>query len=82
LLCTVLATLACSAPVLAFSFCFSFGNNQHRYSSYNRYVPVYPPLPGMYDPAAPGLMPVPGAAYAYPSPPLQPYDNPMPAPSD
>lgn len=75
LLSVVLAALACSSPLQAFSFCFSFGNNNHRYSPYNRYVPPYPPEPGAYYPADPNQLPLPGTGYApeYPLPPLQPY---------
>jgi hypothetical protein len=81
LLSVVLAALACSAPLQAFSFCFSFGNNNHRSSPYNRYVPPYPPLPGAYYPADPGQMLPPATAYtpAYPLPPLQPYEELVPA---
>ena len=84
LLFAVLTALVCTAPVQAFSFCFSFGNNKHRYPSYNRYVPPYPPAPGMYYPADPSRFPFPGTAnpYAYSLPPLQPYDALIPAPTD
>ena len=84
LLSVVLAVLAGSAPLQAFSFCFSFGNNNHRSSPYNRYVPPYPLLPGAYYPADPGQMLPPATAYtpAYPLPPLQPYEELVPAPPD
>jgi len=84
LLPVVLAALAFSAPLQAFSFCFSFGNNNHRSSSYNRYMSPYPPLPGGYYPAAPNRMLPPATAYtpAYPLPPLQPYGTFLPAQSD
>jgi len=79
LLLTVLAVLACSAPVQAFSFCFSFGNNNHRSSPYNRYVPPYPP-PAAFYPVDPNQLLMPGAAYSpvYPPPPPGPYGVLMP----
>jgi hypothetical protein len=69
------AALACSLQVQAFSFCFSFGSNHHRYSPYNRYVPPYPPAQGVYYPENPDQLQLPGIVYPpeYPLPPLQPY---------
>ena len=81
LLLAMLVALVCSAQVQAFSFCFSFGNNNHKFSPYNRYPPPFPPAPGAYYPADPNQMPLQGTAYppAYPLPPLQPYESLMPA---
>ena len=81
LLTVVLAALACSSPLQAFSFCFSFGNNNHRYSPYNRYAPPYPPAPAVYYPADPNQMQLPGSAYTpgYPLQPVQPYEEWVPA---
>ena len=81
LLSVALTALACSAPLQAFSFCFSFGNDNHRSSPYSRYVPRYPLLPGAsYPPARGQLLPA-ATAYTpvYPLPPLQPYEELMPA---
>jgi hypothetical protein len=81
LLSVALTALACSAPLQAFSFCFSFSNDSHRSSPYSRYVPPYPLLPGAYYPAGPGQLLPPASAYTpvYPLPPLQPYEELMPA---
>lgn len=83
LLLAMLAAFACSAPLQAFSFCFSFGNNNHRFSPHDRYMQPYPPAPGAYYPADPNQMQLPGTAYppAYPLPPLQPYGTLLPAQS-
>ena len=80
LLLAVLAALVSTAPVQAFSFCFSFGSNDHRYSHYDRYPPPFPPTPSVYYPADPNQVQLPGTAYApaYPLLPSQPYEALMP----
>jgi hypothetical protein len=75
LLLPVIAVLVFSAPAQAFSFCFSFGGNNNKYSPYNRYPPPYPPPPAAFYPMAPYQQFMPGPAYSPVYPPLtqQPY---------
>jgi hypothetical protein len=75
LLVPVIAVLVFSTPAQAFSFCFSFGNNNNKYSPYNRYPPPYPPPPAFYS-MDPYRQFMPGPAYSPMYPPLiqQPYD--------
>ena len=68
LLLPVIMVLVFATPVQAFSFCFSFGNNNNKYSPYNRYPPPYPPPPAVFYPRYPyqPLMPGPGYSPVYP----------------
>jgi len=81
LLLPVLAVLVFTTPVQAFSFCFSFGNNNNKFSPYSRYPPPYPPPTTAFYPADPDQLLMPGAGYspAYPPPPSQPYGILVPA---
>jgi hypothetical protein len=76
LLLPVFAVLVFSTPVQAFSFCFSFGSNNNKYSPYNRYPPPYPPPPAAFYPMDPYQQFMPGPVYSPVYPPLtqQPYD--------
>ena len=80
LLLPVFVALVFSPPVQAFSFCFSFGNNNNKFSPYNRYPPPYPPPPNAFYPQNPYQPLMPGPAYYPVYPPLthQPYDVPAP----
>ena len=72
LLWPVIAVLVISAPVQAFSFCFSFGGNNNKHSPYNRFPPLYPPPPAAFYPMAPYQQFMPGPAYSPAYPPVFP----------
>ena len=82
LLLSVLAMLAFTASVQAFSFCFSFGSNNNRYSSYNRYPPPFPPAPAAFYPMDPYQQFMPGAACSPVYPPLTQQPNGVLAPAE